>query len=96
MTLQISRDLGHFTGGLLGKFMIYQLGFNDAFMVDNEYSVLVAKDHASVKQQGKKRLTKSILNKIATEVLGYKDFEIKKDGSCFYIFDKGYKKDDEA
>lgn len=29
MTLQISRDLGHFTGGLVGKCMIYQLGFND-------------------------------------------------------------------
>lgn len=94
MTLQISRDLGHFTGGLLGKCMIYQLGFNDAFMVDNEFSVLVSKDHASVKQRGKKRLTKSILSEIATDVLGYTDFEIKKDGSCFYIFDKGYKDDD--
>lgn len=94
MTLQISRDLGHFTGGLLGKCMIYQQGFNDAFMVDNEFSVLVSKDHASVKQQGKKRLTKSILSEIATDVLGYTDFEIKKDGSCFYIFDKGNKDDE--
>lgn len=89
MTLLISRDLGCFSGGLLGKCVIYQLGFIDAFMVDNEFSVLVSKDHASVKQQGRKRLTKSILNKIATEALGYKDFEIKKDGSCFYIFDIG-------
>ena len=94
MTLQISRDLGHFTGGLIGKCMIYQLGFNDAFMVDNEFSVIVSKDHASVMQRGEKRLTESILNKIATKALGYKDFEIKKDGSCFYIFDKGYKNDD--
>lgn len=94
MTLQISRSLGHFTGGLLGKCMVYQLGFIDAFMVDNEFSVLVSKDHASVKQQGEKRLTKSILSEIAIDVLVYTDFEIKKDGSCFYIFNKGYKEND--
>lgn len=94
MTLQISRSLECFAGGLLGKCMVYQLGFNDAFMVDNEFSVLVSKDHASVKQQGEKRLTKSILSEIATDVLGYTDFEIKKDGSCFYIFNKGYKEDE--
>lgn len=84
--MRISRGLENFTGGLLGKAMVYQLGFVDAFMVDDEFSVLVSKDHASVQQKGKKRLTKAILNKIATEVLHYKDFTTKKEGNCFYIF----------
>lgn len=83
----------HFTGGLLGKCMIYQMGFIDAFMVDNNFSVLVSKDHASVKQKGEKRLTKTILNEIATTVLGYKDFTTKKEGGCFYIYNNEYNKD---
>lgn len=88
MTLQISRGLEHFTGGLIGKCMVYQLGFVDAFIVDNEFSVLVSKDHASVKQQGKRKLTRKILNQIAKEVLRYKVFSIKKDGKIYYIYNE--------
>ena len=84
--LEISRGLGIYQGGLMGAMIIHELGFIDAFLVNNEFSVLVKEDHASVKSQGDKEVTTELCEQIATQELKYKNFKIEKDGNCFYIY----------
>ena len=56
MKFEISRDLGHFTGGLIGKILLYSMGY-DGFVVNNEFSVIVSADHCSVKSFGDKKIS---------------------------------------
>lgn len=88
--LEINRGLGIYNGGLLGAAFIRQLGFIDAFLVNNEFSVLVKEDHASVKAQGDKEVTTELCEQIATQELKYEKFKIEKDGACFYIHRENY------
>lgn len=86
--LDLSRSILNFNGGILGRAFIAQAGFIDAFVVNSKFSVLVSKDHASVKAMDSEKVTEDICRQIASLVLKYKDFTIEKDGSCWYIYDK--------
>lgn len=86
--LKISRGIGIYNGGLLGATLICKLGFIDAFLVNNEFSVLVSENHASVKAQGDKEVTTELCEQIATQELKYKKFKIDTDGNCFYIYNE--------
>ena len=86
--LEVSRSILNFKCGLLGRCMIGQAGFIDAFTINNEFSVLVSKDHASVKAMDREQVTEDICRQIATLELKYKDFTIEKDGNLWYIYDK--------
>lgn len=83
---KISRDLGHFNGGIIGKAMLMKYGFIDAFFVNNAFSVLVSKDHASVKAHDSEEITSELISKIAEE-LGYKNYSVEKEDDSFvYIY----------
>lgn len=84
--LEISRSILNFNGGLLGRCMIAQCGFIDAFVVNNKFSVLVSEDHASIKAMESEPVTNELCRQVAEQELKYKDFIIKKDGNCFYIY----------
>lgn len=84
--LEIRRSVLNFNGGLLGRAMIAKAGFVDAFTVNNKFSVLVSEDHFSVKAMDSEKVTNNICRQIAISELGYKDFEIKKDGNCWYVY----------
>ena len=87
MKLEISRSILNFTGGLLGRCMIAEYGFIDAFTVNNKFSVLVSKDHASIKAMDSDPVTDELCCQVAEQELGYKEPNLKKDGNCFYVYD---------
>ena len=88
MKFEVSRSLDNVTGGLIGMAIIAKMGF-DWFVVNNEYSVLVSKDHVSVKNFGGKKVTKAIIKKIA-EYMKYSQYHTEGN-SCVYIFDDSKK-----
>lgn len=87
----VSRSLNNFAGGLLGLAMLGEMGF-DGFVINNEYSVLVSKDHASIKSFSGDNVPEYIIEKLA-EYLKYKEYhvETKKDDECVYIYNDGVK-----
>lgn len=89
MKLQISRSIAHFNFGLLGRCFLSQLGFIDAFVINNTWGVLVKQDHASIKHLDKKKIPIAVVRQIAHEVLKYDKFSIEshKEGR-FYIIQK--------
>lgn len=91
--LEIRRSILNFKGGLLGRCMIAEYGFIDAFVVNNKFSVLVSKDHASVKAMDSEPVTEELCHQVAEQELGYKNFNIKQDGSCFYIYNEEQQND---
>lgn len=88
MKFEVSRSMDNVTGGLIGMVIIARMGF-DWFVVNNEYSVLVSKDHVSVKNFGGKKVTKAIIKKIA-EYMKYSQYHTEGN-SCVYIFDDSKK-----
>ena len=87
MKFEISRDLGHFTGGVFGKAMLYSMGY-DGFVVNNEFSVIVSADHCSVKSFGDKKIRTPLLKKIA-EYLKYQSYHIEQHDTnpdFYYIY----------
>ena len=87
--MNISRSINNFTGGLIGMAFIYSK-FKDAFIVDNDFSVLVSSDHCSVNSHSGKIIPKSLLKDIA-EYLDYKNYKIEH-RDCTYIYNLDYKK----
>ena len=86
MKLQISRSIMNFTGGLLGRCVLGELGYIDAFVVNDTWGVLVKQDHASMKNLDKKKIPIAIVRKIAREILKYTKFSIEScKESRFYI-----------
>lgn len=83
MKFEVSRSLDNVTGGLIGMAIIAKMGF-DWFVINNEYSVLVSKDHVSVKNFGGKKISKAMVKKIA-EYMKYKQYHTEGNG-CMYIF----------
>lgn len=91
--LEIRRSILNFKGGLLGRSMIAQCGFIDAFTINNKFSVLISKDHASVKAMDSEPVTEELCRQVAKQELGYKKFNIKQEGSCFYIYNEEHQND---
>ncbi len=91
MKLQISRSIAHFNFGLLGRCFLSQLGFIDAFVVNDTWGVLVKQDHASMKHLDKKKIPIAIVRQIAREVLKYTKFSIEsyKEGRFYIIRNTG-------
>lgn len=86
MTIEVSRSILNFQGGFLGRITIAQCGFIDAFVVNNEFSVLVSENHASIKAMGNEPITDELCSEIAKQELGYEEFKIEQDGNCYYIY----------
>lgn len=72
MRFDVSRSLNHLQGGLLGLCVIGSAGY-DFFVINNEYSVLVSKDHCSINRFNKKKIPNYIIKETA-KYLKYKKF----------------------
>lgn len=83
MEYNVSKSLGNVAGGLVGIMFLAAKGY-DFFVVNNEYSVLVSKDHCSIKSFSGNEVPAEIINKTA-EYLNYKKFHTEKT-DCLYIY----------
>lgn len=86
MEYNVSKSLGNVTGGLAGMLLLAEQGY-DFFVINNEYSVLVSKDHCSIKSFSGNKIPTEIINKTA-EYLKYEKFHTKEEG-CLYIYNEG-------
>ena len=87
MKFEVTRSLDNFRGGLLGLAVLAQMGY-DGFVINNEYSVLVSKDHVSVKGFDGKKMPKTMIKKLA-EYLKYNKYHTE-DSDCLYIYNDEY------
>ena len=92
MKFEISRSLGNYTGGLLGLCMLSEMGY-DGFVVNNEYSVLVSKDHVSVKSFSGQKIPKALIKKLA-EHLKYSKYHTEEKDVLYIYNDNFSEKDD--
>lgn len=91
MKFIVSKGLEHFSGGLLGRLMLAQLGY-DGFVVNNEYSVLVSKDHCSVKSFTGQKIPNELIKKVA-EYLEYSKYHTEEK-DCLYIYNDNFEEKD--
>lgn len=83
MKFEVSHSLQNFTGGLLGLAFLGAAGY-DGFVVNNEYSVLVSKDHCSVKSFSGKKIGKALIRRIA-QYLQYPNYHTEQ-RDILYIY----------
>lgn len=83
MKFEVSRSIGNINGGLTGMLILAAQGY-DFMVINNKYSVLISKDHCSMKSFSGKSIPKTIINKTA-EYLKYKKFHTEQ-RDCLYIY----------